>query len=160
MTTANVTPELALRQSLVGSVSGPTTRNTICSIAAGRGRRVLYLIVGIWILNAFDLLMTIRAHADGVLDEANPIAQAVLPHGTAAMVIFKLGLVALATYSLIRFRRHRCTEVASALVLVAYLGVACQWQLCYDMYFLVNTNKVAVADFGKIDALMRLGVVF
>ena len=125
-----------------------------------RGRRVLYLLVGVWILNAFDLSLTLRAQADGMLHERNPLARAILSFGAPAIFAFNAAAVAGATCVLYRLRSHRCAEVASVLVLFAYVGVACQWMLCYEMYELSHVGGAGVGDFARVDALAQYLPVF
>ena len=54
----------------------------------------------------------------------------------------------------------RCAEVASALVLFAYVGVACQWMLCYEMYEIGHVGGAGAADFARVDALAQYLPVF
>jgi hypothetical protein len=124
-------------------------------IANSRAKRVVYLLLGIWVLNAFDVALTIRAQADGMLYEQNPLARRILVMGAPAILLFKVALVASATYVLYTFRRFRCAEFATALILLAYVGVAFQWQLCYDMYEVACSDGACKADFARVDALIR-----
>jgi len=124
-------------------------------VASARGRRVLYLLFGVWMLNLFDLTLTLRAWGDGMMHEENPLARALLQQDPTALLIFKLLIVAGATAILFNFRRFRCAEIACTVVLVAYTGVALQWKLCYEFYDLAHTSAVGNADISRIDAMMR-----
>ncbi len=43
-------------------------------VAEARSHRVICLVLGIWLLNGFDLAFTILSHEQGVLHEENPVA--------------------------------------------------------------------------------------
>lgn len=130
-------------------------RWAIRSVATCRARRVLLFLSAVWMLNAFDLTMTLRAQADGMLHEGNPLAKYVMQHGAPALTAFKLALLCGASIVLVRFRQRRIAELASCLVLAIYVGVAFQWKFCYDMYEIINTGASAAEDFGWADAQMR-----
>lgn len=104
------------------------------TVASLRARRVLLFLAAVWLLNAFDLTMTICAQADGMLHEENPVARAVLRHGTPALTAFKFALVVCPTIVLFNYRRLLCAELASCLAAIVYAGVAFHWKFCYDMY--------------------------
>ena len=76
---------------------------------AARSHRVLCMLAGLWLINLFDLMLTVMAHAQGVL-------------------------VAGASAVLIRYRKRFISEVSAALMLTVYAGVAVRWKLCYDLY--------------------------
>lgn len=103
-------------------------------LADARAHRVICLVVGIWILNAFDLSLTILAHNLGVLYEENPIAVGFLRDGTFAIMLFKIGLVLLGTYPFLRFRRTRIAELGSLVVMIVYAFLAVRWSACYELY--------------------------
>ena len=50
------------------------------------------LVAAIFILGVFDLLLTLLAHAMGLLDERNPVARAALGRGAATLLVFKICL--------------------------------------------------------------------
>ncbi len=127
--TRNYKKEAAISPPLLSAIGEP-----VGQASAGRGRRVAIFIVAICMINLFDLALTMQAHADGMLDEQNPIARSILKIGPAALSAFKLAVIAGAGYVLFSFRRHRCTEFASIFVLIAYVAVALRWRLCYALY--------------------------
>ncbi|HRX87622.1 MAG TPA: DUF5658 family protein [Phycisphaerae bacterium] len=139
----------------VGDVSLQAAQRALQRVTAGRSRRVVMLLAGVWLINIFDLTLTLLASADGVLHEENPIARALL-HNPAALLAFKLSLVAAATTVLFNFRRFRCAEIACTLALFIYAGVAIQWRLCYEMYDLAHTANVSQVDVARIDNLARM----
>lgn len=103
-------------------------------VADSRAHRVVCIVTGIWILNAFDLTLTILAHDLGVLHEENPLALGFLDGGTASIMLFKIGLVLLGSYPLLRFRTTRISELGSLVVMVVYAFLAIRWTACYDLY--------------------------
>jgi len=112
-------------------------------ITSTRKRRVLAILAMVWIINGFDLALTVIAQRDGVLYEGNPIARQVLNYGEGAVMLFKLTLVAGASSVLFWFRSHRCAELAALLVALTYCLVAFQWKLCYEMYDLTHARHSA-----------------
>ncbi len=99
-----------------------------------RSHRVICFVCGVWLLNAFDLILTIMAHNQGILTEENPIARLFLQDGVASIILFKVGFVCLGSYPLLRFRQARIVELGALVVLVAYALVAVRWHRCYDLY--------------------------
>jgi hypothetical protein len=71
-----------------------------------------------------------------------------LESGTPSIVLFKIGLVMIGTYPLLRFRRARVTELGSYVILVAYALLAVHWRECYELYTLTATGHVHVAEIG------------
>lgn len=119
-------------------------------VAESRAHRVICLVLGIWVLNAFDLILTVLAHSQGVLDEENPLARRLLEMGTPSIVLFKIGVVLIGTYPLLRFRRARITEMGSFVIMIAYALLAVHWRECYELYTLTMTNNIHMAELGII----------
>ena len=105
----------------------------------------------IWLLNAFDLTMTIMAHEHGLLDEQNPFAREMLEAGVLPIMLYKVGLVFLGSYPLVRFRRHRICELGALVVLAAYALLAVRWSTCYDLYSLAASDSVNLAEFNLVN---------
>jgi len=103
-------------------------------VAESRAHRVVLLVVGIWVLNAFDLLLTLLAHQRGLLQEGSPVARWILGLGTPSVILFKVGLVMIGSYPLLRFRTARITELGTLVILLAYALLAVHWSACYDLY--------------------------
>ena len=99
-----------------------------------RSHRVVCLVAALWVLSAFDLFLTIMASQQGLLHELNPVAAKLLADGDTFLVLYKFGLLALASYPLLKFRRERIVELGALLVLVVYAMLAVHWQACYDVY--------------------------
>ena len=124
-------------------------------VVEARSHRVICIVAGIWILNAFDLTFTILSHEQGVLQEQNPLARHMLQNGTSSIILYKIGLVLIGTYPLLKFRRARITEMASLLVFLAYATLAVRWSTCYELYAAAipnGTNAVLITDVGHPSA--------
>ncbi len=59
-----------------------------------------------------------------------------LKFGLLSVVLYKIGLVLIGTYPLVKFRTARITELGALVVLIAYATVAIRWSQCYDWYSL------------------------
>ncbi len=97
------------------TVPKPATPATALPVDArrrARGRRLFWLLLAVWIINLFDLGLTLLAYQQNLMVELNPLAAKVLPHGTAALVAYKLGLLGLGTVALWYCRHHWVTEPA------------------------------------------------
>ncbi len=110
------------------------TRRLVAWVAASRAHRVILLISGVWILNAFDLVLTITAHRQHLLHELNPLAKHLLSHGEVFLALFKIGLLSIGTYALLKFRQERIAELGCFVVIATYVLVALQWHFCYEVY--------------------------
>ncbi len=98
---------------------------------AGRTRRVVLMLIFIWICNTFDLILTLLAHKVGNLIELNPLAQGFLgSHGALAA----LKLIPLVAATLIFFisRHRRLTEIGCWALCGVYTALAFRW-LAYCM---------------------------
>lgn len=118
-----------------------------------RSHRVICLVVGIWLLNAFDLVLTILAHQQGLLHEQNPLARELLRSGPLSLSLYKIGLVLLGSFPLIRYRTARITELGALVVLVAYSTLAVHWSACYQLYCLTATHNFTMAEINAIGGL-------
>ncbi len=114
--------------------------------ADARAHRVICLVLAIWLLNGFDLAFTILAHQQGLLQEENPLARKFLEDGPAFMALFKIGLVLIGSYPLLRYRRARITEMATLTILIAYGLLAVHWSECYKLYSLTSGGPVNIAE--------------
>jgi len=113
--------------------------------ADARSHRVICLVLGIWLLNAFDLTFTVLSHQQGVLHEGNPLARHMLQSGTSSIVLYKIGLVLIGSYPLLRFRRARITELGTYVILAAYAFLSIHWATCYELYATTATDKINLA---------------
>lgn len=115
-------------------------------IVEARSHRVICLVLGIWLLNGFDLAFTIISHDQGMLHEENPLARHMLAFGTASIILYKIGLVLIGSYPLLRFRAARITELGSFAILLAYALLAVHWSECYDLYSFTASHHIEMAD--------------
>ena len=110
---------------------GAGIRAAARGLPRGRSRRVLLLLVLIWMLNGFDLAFTLLANEIGGFHEANPFARPFL-RASESLIAFKLASVAVASAILIAFRRRVVTEVACWLLCVVYTVLAFMWVTYYS----------------------------
>lgn len=103
-------------------------------VVAARSHRVMCMILGIWLINGFDLVFTILSHEQGVLVEQNPLARKMLELSVASLVLYKIGLVLIGSYPLVKFRTARITEWGTLVVLLCYATLAVRWSDCYEAY--------------------------
>lgn len=107
---------------------------------------MICLVAAIWLLNGFDLVLTVLAHQQGVLYEGNPIANYLLACGVTALVLYKIGLVLIGSYPLLRYRTARVTELGTIVILVSYALLAVHWSECYKLYTLSSNADVRVVE--------------
>lgn len=127
-------------------------RRAVLWFVNSRAHRVCCMLVGLWIFNLFDLLLTLIAHQQGLLDEANPIARTLLPLGPEALTAFKIGLVGTASVVLFHYRRHMLCEFTATAMVIVYALVAVRWRFCYELYFLTHDGSATLADLERINA--------
>ncbi len=137
----NGTTIAPLRSAASDSGANSLARRIVHWFTSARSHRVLCVVAGLLLINIFDLILTLSAHRQGLLEESNPIAARILPHGPAALMAYKLTLVAIGGGILIRCRKHRICEVASVTVMLVYVLLAFQWKECYDMYAITVTHS-------------------
>lgn len=118
-------------------------------LASARSHRILCVLAGIWLLNGFDLILTVLAHNQGLLHEENPVARFLLDQGTFSIVTFKIGLVMIGSYPLLRFRHARITELGSFVILISYALLAVHWSECYKLYAITASSSLHMADLAK-----------
>ena len=136
---------------LLVSRQGTLTR-TWTWIVEARSHRVLCLLAGLWLINVFDLILTLISYREGLLHEANPVAAVVLARGPGAVCFFKCVLVAIGSFILIRYRRRMLAEFTAASLLIIYAVVAVQWKWCYELYELAHTGSVSNSDLVQVGA--------
>ena len=115
-----------------------------------RSHRVICLILGIWLINGFDLALTLFSHEQGMLDEANPVARRMLEQGTLPLILYKIGLVLIGSYPLLKFRAARITELGTIVILIVYATLAVQWSNCYDLYHACYWNDITLAEINAL----------
>jgi len=97
---------------------------------ARRVRRVLLILVWIWMLNIFDLFFTMAALKVGGFEELNPLARLYL-HSPEMLSFFKLGMLLTASLVFLAFRRRRITEVGCWGLAAVYTVLSFIWFAYY-----------------------------
>lgn len=105
-------------------------------------RRLAWLLLAAWIINLFDLGLTMFAWRQNLMVELNPLAARVLPHGTTAIVAYKLGLLIIGTATLWYCRRHWATEPAVWIYVILCIALSFWW------HKLVNDLHLSWAELG------------
>ena len=118
--------------------------------AQSRSHRVWCLVGGLWLINLFDLALTLLAHRAGMLSEVNPVAAFLLRQGPALVCLYKVVLVALGSGILIYYRRRLLAELTACTVLLVYSLVSVQWKWCYEMYELTHTGGTSNSDLARV----------
>ncbi len=110
--------------------------------AAARPRRVWLLMAAVWLMNGFDLVLTLHAHEQGLLTEANPVAHAALALGPVIVISFKIGLVGFGSLVLLHYRRRCLVECMAWMVTAVYLIVSIHWMQCCEQYLNIVAYRV------------------
>ena len=124
-------------------------------VATSRAQRMICLVGAIWLLNGFDLTMTLFSHDQGLLVEQNPVANQVLQQGVAAIVLYQVGLVLIGSYPLLRFRRVRIAELGALIVVLVYASVAVRWSTCYELYTVAFSQHTSMVESQPVISLLR-----
>lgn len=116
-----------------GSVAegqGPAAQDS--AAASRRDRRFAWLLIGVWIVNCFDLELTLLAAQQRMLWEVNPVVGNLLPFGPKALMCYKFALLTFGSLILWRYRRYRIASLALWVVAIACVILSLVW---YQMYF-------------------------
>lgn len=93
-----------------------------------RTRRVLELLLVLWVLAMADLFFTIWAQIFTPFTELNPVASHLLTHDRFTVLIAgKVGLTAIGTAIFWGLRKHRPAELALWLVVMCYVALTFRW---------------------------------
>jgi hypothetical protein len=94
-------------------------------VRAGVSRRdaLFWLLLGLWILNFADLLLTWRSVVIGGARELNVFMARVLSWGIGPAFLVKIGIVTVGAVVIWRLRRHPRTLQATMMVAAAYAAV-------------------------------------
>ena len=102
---------------------------------ACRARRVVLMVLFLWLLNLSDLALTILAHQIGGFHELNPLARGLLAT-PIALVVFKLTALLLTTGIFLYFRHYRFTEIGCWALAAVYTALAVVWLRYYQVFTL------------------------
>lgn len=100
---------------------------------------ILLAVLGIWMLSAFDLVMTLLAGRHGWVDELNPLAAGMVTN-TVTLSAFKLALVIPASFGLVAVRHQRAGRWALAAGLVLLGFVALRWVALFDIFAYIEAT--------------------
>lgn len=91
-----------------------------------RTRRVLLMLILIWLVGIFDLVFTLLAVRIGGFHEGNPLARQFI-ESPGALTIFKFAALVMASIILLAFSRRRFTEIGCWFIALVYVGLAMLW---------------------------------
>jgi hypothetical protein len=97
-----------------------------------RGRRVLLLLVVVWILSMCDLVFTLQESRASYFIEMNPVAALVLNGPPIGVVLYKFILLGLGSTILGALRVHRTAEAAAWFLIAASGYVMYRWVAYFD----------------------------
>ena len=121
-----------------GRRQGEPLRHRLGALAraarARRARRVTLLLIGTWLVSAFDLFFTLLAAGHQHFVELNPIAASIIGN-TPALVAYKILVVAVGSVILLKYRTRLLTEIGCWTVCAVYLVLAGIWWKFYFAYF-------------------------
>jgi hypothetical protein len=99
---------------------------------ARRDRRFVCLLIGVWIVNCFDLELTLLAAQQRMLWELNPLVSGLISFGPKALTFYKFALLAMGSLILWRYRQYRIASLALWVVAIACVVLSLVW---YQLYF-------------------------
>ncbi len=146
-------PAGTLSDSVVTHGERPWSARFVDWFVEARSHRVICLLMGVWLLNGFDLAFTVLSYNQGMLHEENPLARHMLGYGTTSIVLFKIGMVLIGSYPLLRFRTARITELGAFVILGANALLAVHWAQCYDLYSVTAMHNVELAGSQALGSL-------
>jgi hypothetical protein len=98
-----------------------------------RTRRLVLLLVGVWIVNMFDLGFTLLAIEQRLLIEVNPVVtRLLLRHGPGALTAYKIAMLTAATAMFWHCRRSELAESGVWLVAIACVLLSVHWYQLYQ----------------------------
>lgn len=96
-----------------------------------RDRRLFWLISAAWLMNIFDLALTLMAHQHNFLIELNPLAALVLPYGAGGLVAYKFVMLSIGTAIFWLFRHVPLTEKCAWFYAGVCVALTFWWQVIY-----------------------------
>ena len=99
---------------------------------ACRARRVVLMVVFIWIVSVFDLTFTMLAHKLGGFRELNPVARSLLD-SSDALIIWKVATVLAASLVFLALRKRRVTEIGCWGLAIVHTILAFLWAAYYTI---------------------------
>ena len=123
---ASMLPRLAGRGSQLYEAIRSLRRDPL----AARSRRIVLLLVLVWIIGLFDLAFTVLARKIGGFEEANTIV-ARMVHVTGLLVAFKIATLFFASVILLKYRHRKFTEFSCWGICVVHMALAFLWLTYY-----------------------------
>lgn len=99
-----------------------------------RPQRIILLLIGIWIMQYFDLNLTLIAQQHGMLGEQNPIARQALRFGVLGVTVYKFSLMTAASIVLYWYRRLAISEYLLWGVFFSFVALSLHWQICVAIF--------------------------
>ena len=96
-----------------------------------RALRVAAAVAVLWVLNAFDLVLTQEAAGRDMFAEANLLVTSWVQM-PVLLAVYKVALVATGTVTLFRLRHTRQAEIGCWGLVAVYAGVLCVWARYYE----------------------------
>jgi hypothetical protein len=97
-----------------------------------RDTHFAWLLIGVWVVNCFDLQLTLLAAQQRMLWELNPVVGHLLPFGPKALTCYKFALLAMGSLILWRYRSYRIAAAALWVVAISCVVLSLVW---YQLYF-------------------------
>ena len=94
---------------------------------------LLWLLLGLWLCNVADLLLTKYSLWLGVASESNDVMRYFLHVGTLTAAMFKVGIVTIGVLLLWRLRRYRAALFAAGLLAAIFAAV-----VAYEAFWLTS----------------------
>lgn len=107
----------------------------------GGEQRLLILLIGVWIVSAFDLQFTLMAREMRLLVELNPVAVHLIERGAWAVGLYKLALLTSGSMILWRLRRHAVALRAAWILGFICVGLSLMW---YQFYIEATPLQVQI----------------
>lgn len=97
-------------------------------IDGARTRRIIELLLVLWLLALADLFFTIWAHIFTPFCELNPLADQLLQHNRIGLLVAgKVALTGFGTAIFWRLRKHRRVELALWILVGVYVLLTFRW---------------------------------
>lgn len=113
-----------------------------------RPRRVMLLLAAVWVLNAFDLCFTIIESSGRFFRELNPMAAQLLDT-PVALATYKVSLVFMGSFILLKYRRRRISELGCWFLLFTYSYLWVRWAEYYDHLTVTLSDPCVVTPLGS-----------
>jgi len=97
-----------------------------------RESRIFWLLMGVWVVNFFDLGFTLLAYEQRMLVELNPLVNRLLGYGPVTIIVYKIALLGFGTAIIWWYRRLDISEQTAWIYAIICIGLALWWYIFYD----------------------------